>query len=128
VIARLASGDNAGKSSLPQNGEIDCPTRFVIFLCGQQKEGGELQDTVERKSRLVSLAYEVLETIDLPPPNASESEVLAALASAFHRKALVAVEAELDTPRGKPAFPDIGHVSVFEKRMGWSPLRADPAL
>jgi hypothetical protein len=33
--------------------------------------------------------------------------VLAALANAFHRKAqTVAVEAELDTPQGKPALPE----------------------
>jgi hypothetical protein len=32
--------------------------------------------------------------------------MLAALASAFHSKALVAVEAELDRPQGKPALPE----------------------
>jgi hypothetical protein len=59
-----------------------------------------LTNTVERRSRLVSLAYDVLGTIDLPPVDASEGEVLVALASAFHRKALVAVEAELDPLSG----------------------------
>jgi hypothetical protein len=77
-----------------------------------------LPDTVERRSRLVSLAYQVLGTIDLPPLAASEGEVLAALASAFHRKALVAVEAEVDTPRGKPTLPE--YASMFEKQMRWS--------
>ena len=77
-------------------------------------------DTVERKSRLVSLAYQVLGAMELPPLDASEGEVLTALASAFHRKALVAVEAELDVPRGKPALPENGYASVFEKRMRWS--------
>jgi hypothetical protein len=48
----------------------------------------------------------VLGTIDLPPVDASEGEMLAALASAFHRKALVAVEAEVDTPQGKPALAE----------------------
>jgi hypothetical protein len=70
-----------------------------------------LQDLVERRSRLVSLAYEVLGTIDLPPVDASEGEVLAALASAFHRKALIAVEAGLDAPRGDPALPE--YLSIF---------------
>jgi hypothetical protein len=65
-----------------------------------------LSDTVARKSRLVSLAYEVLGTIELPPLDASEGEVLAALASAFHRKALVAVDTALEPPRGKPALPE----------------------
>jgi hypothetical protein len=74
-----------------------------------------LQDTVERRSRLVSLAYEVLGTIDLPPLDASEGEVLAALASAFHYKALVAVEADRDTLRGKPALPEYGSI------LWWSP-------
>lgn len=61
-----------------------------------------MSDTlVERKSRLVSLAYRVLGTIEPPPLDASEGEVLAALASAFHRRAQVAVAAELDTRRGK---------------------------
>jgi hypothetical protein len=65
-----------------------------------------LSDTVARKSRLVSLVYEVLGTIELPPLDASEGEVLAALASAFHRKALVAVDTRLEPPRGKPALPE----------------------
>ena len=47
-------------------------------------------DTVERRSKLVTLVYQVLGTFDLPPVEASEGEVLAALANAFHRKALVA--------------------------------------
>ena len=79
-----------------------------------------MSDTIERKSRLVALAYEVLGTIDLPPSDASEGEVLAALASAFHRKAMVAMGAELATPRGKPALPENSYASVFEKRMRWS--------
>jgi hypothetical protein len=88
---------------------------------GRTKEGdGQLSDTVERKSRLVSLAYQVLGTIDLPPLDASEGEVLAALASAFHHKALAAVEAELDTPPGKLMLPESRYASVFEKRMHWS--------
>jgi hypothetical protein len=66
-----------------------------------------LSDTlVERKSRLVSLVYRVLGTLELPPLEASEGEVLAALASAFHHRAQVAVEAELDTPQRKPALPE----------------------
>jgi hypothetical protein len=87
-----------------------------------------LQDVVERRSRLVLLTYEVLRTIDLPPLDASEGEVLAALASAFHRKARVAAEAaEQDRPRGKPELPQNAHASVFEKRMRWStPPRQSP--
>jgi hypothetical protein len=65
----------------------------------------------ERQSRLVSLVYQVLGTIEPPALESSEGEVLAALASAFHRKAQTTVEAELDTPQGKPALP--GCSSMF---------------
>jgi len=85
-----------------------------------RKGAGKLADIVERMSRLVSLAYQVLGAMDLPPLDASEGEVLAALASAFHSKALVVVKAELDTPQGKPALPENGYASVFETRMRWS--------
>ena len=79
-----------------------------------------MSDTIERKSRLIALAYEVLGTIDPPPLDASEGEVLTALASAFHSKAMVTVEAEQATPRDKPALPENGYTSLFEKRMRWS--------
>ena len=75
-----------------------------------------MTDTVERRSRLVSLAYKVLGTIDLPPVDASEGEMLAALASAFHSKALVAVEAELDPPQGKPALPEYATMFSLSRR------------
>jgi hypothetical protein len=95
--------------------------RLISYVYAvNQREGGQLPDIVERKSRLVSLAYEVLGTIDPPLLDASEGEVLAALASAFHHKALVAAQAELDMPRGKPALPERRYASVFEKRMLWS--------
>ena len=79
-----------------------------------------MSDTIERKSRLVALAYEVLGTIDPPPLDASEGEVLTALANAFHCKAIATVEAERATPRDKPVLPENGYSSVFEKRMRWS--------
>ena len=60
----------------------------------------------ERQSRLVSLVYQVLGTIEPPALESSEGEVLAALASAFHRRAKDAAEAELNTPHGKPALPE----------------------
>jgi hypothetical protein len=75
-----------------------------------------LLDTVERRSRLVTLAYQVLGTIDLPPIDASEGEVFAALATAFHRKALGAVEAKRDTLLRKSPR-ESGYVSAFGKRM-----------
>jgi hypothetical protein len=80
-------------------------------------EDEQLLDTIERRSRLVTLAYQVLGTIDLPPLDASESEVLAALATAFHRKALGAVEADRDTPLRKSPPPENRYVSVFGERM-----------
>jgi hypothetical protein len=53
-----------------------------------------LLDTVERQSRLVTLVYQVLGTLEPPPIDALKGEVLAALASAFHRQAVVAMEAD----------------------------------
>ena len=73
-----------------------------------------MSDTIERKSRLIALAYEVLGTIELPPLDASEGEVLAALASAFHSKALVAGDRGLEPPRGKPALPE--YTILFNRR------------
>ena len=65
-----------------------------------------MSDTfIEQKSRLVSLVYRVLETLELPPLEASEGEILAALASAFYRNAQIAVQAERDVLQGKPAVP-----------------------
>jgi hypothetical protein len=50
-----------------------------------------LLGTLECKSRLVALIYEMVERLKPPPVDASEGKVRAALASAFHRKGLVAV-------------------------------------
>jgi hypothetical protein len=91
-----------------------------MFTPSMKSRAGQLPDTVERKSRLVSLVYQVLGAMDLPPLDASEGEVLVALASAFHSNALVAVERELDKRRGKRALPEEGCASVFATRMGWS--------
>jgi hypothetical protein len=62
---------------------------------------------VERQSRLVSLVYRVLGTLELPSLEASEGEVLAALATAFYGKAQIAVKAELDKPQRKPVLPKL---------------------
>jgi hypothetical protein len=70
----------------------------------------------ERQSRLVSLVYQVLGTIEPPALESSEGEVLAALASAFHRKAQTTVEAELDTPQGKPALPEYSSMFSSSRR------------
>jgi hypothetical protein len=86
-----------------------------------------MPDTVERRSRLVALAYQVLGTIDLPPIDASEGEVLAALATAFHRKALGAAEAEMDTPLRKCPPPENRYVGVFGERMRLSSYPRRPA-
>ena len=79
-----------------------------------------MPDTYERKSRLVALAYQVLGTMDLPPLDASEGEMLAAIAGAFHSRAQVAVATEPDKRRGKRALPENGYASIFETRMRWS--------
>jgi hypothetical protein len=42
--------------------------------------------------------------------------VTAALARAFHREALIAVEAELDTPQEKPARPEYSSMFSLSRR------------
>jgi len=69
----------------------------------------------ERQSRLVSLVYQVLGTIEPPALETSEGEVLAALASAFRSKAQVAVEAELDTSQEKPTLPEYSMFSLSRR-------------
>jgi hypothetical protein len=79
-----------------------------------------MQDTVERRSRLVSLAYEVLGTIDLPPLDASEGEVLAALASAFHCKSPLGRR----SPRLMRPVSPIASLSRRDDRAGIAALAA----
>jgi hypothetical protein len=67
-------------------------------------------DAVERKSRLVTLVYRVLGTLELPSVDASEGEVLADLASAFQRQALVTIEAETSALRSKPSLPELRNI------------------
>ena len=65
-------------------------------------------DLIERKSRLVSLTYQVLGTIEPPAKEVKDSEVLALLAGAFHRRAAEIANAEMPAPakpRGKRALP-----------------------
>jgi hypothetical protein len=69
----------------------------------------------ERQSRLVSLVYQVLGTIEPPALESSEEEVLAVLASAFHRRAQEAVEAGLNTPPGRPALPEYSMFSASRR-------------
>jgi hypothetical protein len=81
-----------------------------------------LLDTVERQSRLVTLVYQVLGTLEPPPIDALKGEVLAALASAFHRQAVVAMEAdalaareaERGRLRGESRLPE--YASIFPWR------------
>jgi hypothetical protein len=99
------------KSQAPNNIQLIVPPDLLMSMTltriyDVNSEAVQLSDTLEQKSRLVSLVYRVLGTIELPPVEASEGEVLAVLASAFHRRAQVAVEAELDRPQGKPALPE----------------------
>ena len=77
-------------------------------------------DTVERQSRLVTIVYQVLRTLEPPPVDTLEGEVLASLASAFRRQAVVAMEAEAlaameaekSAPRAKPKLPEYRDISL----------------
>jgi hypothetical protein len=83
-----------------------------------------LSDTfVERQSRMVSLVYQVLWALELPPLEASEGEVLVVLASAFHHKAQIAVQAELENPQRKPELPT--YTRIAWSRSAVAPLASN---
>ena len=64
--------------------------------------------TFEGKSRLVNLAYQVLNKIDVVVAGKSDSELMAELVSAFHSYATEVAVAELSQPkpRGRPKLPE----------------------
>jgi hypothetical protein len=64
--------------------------------------------TIEGKSRLVYLAYQVLNKVDVVVAGKSDSDLMAVLLSAFHRHALEVAVAELSQPkpRGRPKLPE----------------------
>lgn len=104
----------------PDNAPIGCAILGVVITlnciypswrltrAGDQDGEEQLLDIVERKSRLVSLVYQVLGAMDLPPVDATDAEVLTALAIAFNYKAVA--------PDAKPDARLRKHHS-FEKRM-----------
>ena len=63
--------------------------------------------TIEGKSRLVYLAYQVLDKVDVVVADKSDSELMAVLLSAFHSHAaeVAVVESQLK-PRGRPKLPE----------------------
>jgi hypothetical protein len=63
--------------------------------------------TIEGKSRLVCLAYQVLNKIDVVVAGKSDTQLMAVLVSAFHSHATEVAEAELSQPkpRGRPKLP-----------------------
>ena len=61
--------------------------------------------TFEDKSRLVYLAYQVLNKIDVVVADKSDDELMAILASAFHRHATEVTAPEL-SQRRKPDLPE----------------------
>ena len=63
--------------------------------------------TIEGKSRLVYLAYQVLDKVDVVVAGKSDSELMAVLLSAFHSHAaeVAVVESQLK-PRGRPKLPE----------------------
>lgn len=57
-----------------------------------------MPDTLDRRSRLISLVYQVLSSFPHPTENTPDAEVYSQLGSAFYRKASEVAEA-----RGPPA-------------------------
>jgi hypothetical protein len=65
--------------------------------------------TIEGKSRLVCLAYQVLSKIDVVVAGKTDSELLAVLVEAFHQHAAEVADAELSQrpdPRLKRPLPE----------------------
>ena len=64
--------------------------------------------TFEGRSRLVNLAYQVLNKIDVVVADKSDGELMAVLASAFHRHAAEVAAAESSQPKsgGRPKLPE----------------------
>ena len=67
-----------------------------------------MSKTFEGRSRLVNLAYQVLNKIDVVVADKSDGELMAVLASAFHRHATEVAAAELCQPKrcDKPELPE----------------------
>jgi hypothetical protein len=59
-------------------------------------------DEIERRSRLVSLVYEVLLDIETPDEEATTAVVLSALGRAFLNKATSQANPEATAPRKRP--------------------------
>lgn len=64
-----------------------------------------MQNDMERRSRLVMLAYLVIGSMDLPPPGLSDKEVLMTMASTALKKAAEAVGPPKLPPPQKPRLP-----------------------
>lgn len=79
--------------------------RLIRYEGLMPRRAGEKVDDLERRSRLVSLAYPVLAAIALPMDGAADGEVYSALAGAFHRKAAEAGEPSQRTRKNDGA-PD----------------------
>jgi len=65
--------------------------------------------TFEGRSRLVSLAYQVLDQIDVVVSGKTDAELIAVLVEAFHRHAVEVADAQLSHrpgPRHKRPFPE----------------------
>ena len=64
--------------------------------------------TIEGKSRLVYLAYQVLNKIDFVVAGKTDGELMAVLVTAFHRHAAEVAAAESSQPKsgGRPKLPE----------------------
>jgi hypothetical protein len=87
------------------------------------RRAGEKVDDLERRSRLVSLAYPVLAAIALPMDGAADGEVYSALAGAFHRKAAEAGEPSQRTRKNDGAL-DRAALSPQQAKTNWGPSPA----
>jgi hypothetical protein len=82
----------AGKSKKFSDKSPTVQARLILHVGFMTGAKGRRVDELERRSRLVSMAYPVLAAMALPMDGAADGEVYSALASAFHRKAAEAAE------------------------------------
>ncbi len=64
-------------------------------------------DEIERRSRLISLAYEVLRDMETPADEATNMTVFSALSRAFFDRATTLAALEAEAPRARRQSPTV---------------------
>ena len=84
-------------------------------------------DEFERRSRLVSLAYEVLRDMETPADDATLRAMFADLARAFFDKATSLANLEAAAPRERRKLRMVAYAAPMSGRSGKETVRSLPA-